>query len=353
LFVYYNDGTSSQWVQEYASPAIDTALTNRVNTVETTRPLSQNYIINGAFDIWQRGTSFSAAGYTADRWAVVAASGQTVAVSQQAFTPGTAPVAGYEGTYFSRILWSGTPSGTYWYTQRVEDVRTFANQTVTLSFWAKATSATSALVPAIEQNFGSGGSSVVTTTGAALSLTTSWQRFSQTFTVPSVAGKTIGTSSYLDVRPFVGSTSVAGNSIDIWGVQLETGSIATPFRRNAPSIQAELAACQRYYYRLISETLNDVYGLGTCVSTTGFVAVIPFPVVMRVAPTAIDSSAAAGFEIRTATGLTPTTITLGAASTPMVGVVSLDTTGATAGQAGLLRSSASATTGFIGFSAEL
>jgi hypothetical protein len=97
-----------------------------------------------------------------------------------------------------------------------------------------------------------------------------------------VAGKTIGTSSYLDVRPFVGSTSVAGNSIDIWGVQLERGSIATTFRRNAPSIQAELAACQRYY---ITGSMGNTYyigsGNGTGVGTHGF-SFAP----MRVAPTA-------------------------------------------------------------------
>jgi hypothetical protein len=206
----------------------------------------KNKLINGEFDIWQRGTTFSTSNaYTADRWVIVGASGQTVSVSQQSFTPGAAPVSGYEGPFFARLAWSGTPSGTYWFTQRIEDVRTLAGQTVTLSFWAKASSTTSAFTPMFEQNFGSGGSSIVGTTGSAISLTTSWQRFTQTFSIPSISGKTIGTSSYLEVRPLVGSTAVTGNNIDIWGVQVENGNIATQFEQR--HISDELRMCQRYY----------------------------------------------------------------------------------------------------------
>jgi len=215
----------------------------------------KNKLINGEFDIWQRGTSFSTSNaYTADRWVIVGASGQTVSVSQQSFTPGAAPVSGYEGTFFARLAWSGTPSGTYWFTQRVEDVRTLAGQTVTLSFWAKASSTTSAFTPMFEQNFGSGGSSIVGTTGSAITLTTSWQRFTQTFSIPSISGKTIGTSSYLEVRPLVGSTAVTGNSIDIWGVQVEKGSIATEFEQRF--INDELRMCQRYYEKSYGFNVN-------------------------------------------------------------------------------------------------
>jgi len=242
----------------------------------------KNKVINGGFDIWQRGTSFSTNNvYTADRWVIVGASGQTVSVSQQSFTPGTAPVSGYEGTYFVRLGWSGTPSGTYWFTQRVEDVRTLAGQTVTLSFWAKASSTTSAFTPMFEQNFGSGGSSIVGTTGSAITLTTSWQRFTQTFSIPSISGKTIGTSSYLEVRPLVGSTAVTGNSIDIWGVQVEKGSIATEFEQRF--IGDELRLCQRYY------CLVD-YAVGIVVGSTSVQLGVVFPLEMRVSPSTVSGT---------------------------------------------------------------
>ena len=252
------------------------------NVYGPTIPQSHNYIINGAFDFWQRGSSISVLGYNADRWFAAVSVGQGIVVSQQAFTPGTAPVAGYEGASFARVAWSGTPAQTYWYSQRIEDVRTLAGQTVTLSFWAKATSNTSAITPMIEQNFGSGGSSVVARNGTPINLTTSWQRFSQTFAVPSVSGKTIGTNSYLDVRPFNGSTSVNGNSLDLWGVQLEIGSIATAFKRNAPSIQAEQNACYRYYYATPGQAIDPYYC--EAVNDFGSYIYINFPVHMRVAP---------------------------------------------------------------------
>jgi hypothetical protein len=247
----------------------------------------RNRIINGGFDVWQRGTSFSSAGYSADRWAMVGASGQTVSVSQQTFTAGAAPVVGYEGTNFLRAAWSGTPSGTYWLTQRVEDVRTFANQTVTLSFWAKASSNTSLMTPIIEQNFGSGGSSVVTTTGTNIALTTVWQRFSQTFNIPSISGKTIGGSSYLDVRPFVGSSSVNGINFDLWGVQLEKGAAATPFEVESPG--DILIKCQRYFIVLgrgENRMLCQAAGFGTTDAYGTYV----LPVTMRTQPTLVQTT---------------------------------------------------------------
>lgn len=252
-----------------------------------TTPVSgfRNKIINGNFDIWQRGTSFSSAGYTADRWSVVAASGQTVAVTQQTFTPGNT-IYGYEPAYFLRTVWSGTPSGTFWLTQKLEDVRTFAGQTITLSFWAKASSATSAFSPTIEQNFGSGGSSGVTVGGTAISLTTSWQKFSQSFSVPSISGKTIGTSSFLEIRPFNAGTSVNGNNIDLWGVQVEAGSIATPFEQRPVGLEEQL--CQRYYTFVSEMAFNGgVYGSFT------------FPTSMRVTPTITPTGGAVSGSSRT------------------------------------------------------
>jgi hypothetical protein len=210
----------------------------------------KNKIINGDFGIWQRGTSFSNPSvfqYTADRWQGVFNGTVTGAITtQQAFAFGTAPVAGYEGTYFMRQVTTGQSGGSVQaIAQRIEDVRTFANQTITFSFWAKADTSRNWTCRFI-QSFGSGGSGDVSTANSSnFAVTTSWQRFSATFTLASIAGKTIGAGSYL--YAIIDGPVDTGQTMDIWGVQVEAGSVATPFTTASGSIGGELALCQRYY----------------------------------------------------------------------------------------------------------
>jgi len=260
---------------------------------------SPNAIINGAFDIWQRGTSFTNfnGSFLADRWRVDVGGGiPTGTISQQTFTAGTAPVAGYEGTYYLRANYTALNSATVIeLSNKIEDVRSFAGQTVTLSFWAKA-DASRSMTAFIRQGFGSGGSGSVDSTGLTASLTTSWQRFTHTVTLASISGKTIGTGSSLDVRFDLPLT--AGATTDIWGVQLEAGSVATPFRRNAPSLQGELAACQRYYYRsnLTQSSLYSVAGIGHAHTSTKIISYTKFPVSMRTTPTSVEVSNVAFYD---------------------------------------------------------
>lgn len=207
----------------------------------------KNKVLNSNFSVWQRGTSgFSINGYTADQWYATRGNG-TVGVSQQTFTPGAAPASGYESAFYLRYALTGaSTSGTPTLQQRIEDVRTFAGQTVTVSFWAKASTSASPASIQVVQNFGSGGSADVTTTVVTSpSYTTSFVRYSYTISVPSISGKTIGTSSYLQLI-FNWPLSTTFTSFDIWGVQVEAGSVATPFQTATGTIQ-EVAACQRYY----------------------------------------------------------------------------------------------------------
>jgi hypothetical protein len=241
----------------------------------------KNKIINGNFGIWQRGTTVTPAsgtyGYGADRWRTFSFAATSSTLSQQSFTPGTAPVAGYEGTFFARF--ASTNTATY-ASQPIEDVRTFAGQTVTVSFWAKSASAQTLSTVKLAQEFGSGGSSAVNNNGTPPAITTSWARYSVTITVASISGKTIGTGNYLDLV----ISGAINNNLDLWGVQVEAGSVATAFQTATGTIQGELAACQRYYY-------EESPLVGSQFSTTviGKAAAL-HPVEMRTSPTVTVSN---------------------------------------------------------------
>ena len=136
--------------------AIDTSLWN-----SGFGQAGKNKIINGDFGINQRNfTSIATTNtYGYDRFFIVLADG-TVTWTPQVFALGAAPVAGYESTNFSRIVTTGQTavSAIARLDQRIENVRTFAGQTVTVSFWAKAATGTPSIAPEFQQVFGSGGS---------------------------------------------------------------------------------------------------------------------------------------------------------------------------------------------------
>jgi len=264
---------------------------NPVGGLTAPTAAGKNKIINGDFGIWQRGTSFtnSTAAYNADRFQGYSDASQTY--SRQSFTAGTAPVTGYESTYF----WRGTKTATGTFIsliQLIEDVRTFANQTFTVSFWAKTDTAQTLYIRPYQQ-FGTSGSSTVTFTSQTVTTNTSWVRYSATFTAPSIAGKTIGANNHLGFETFIITNGAV--TMDIWGIQLEAGAIATPFvLAGGGSQQAELALCQRYYYRVGFPDTSAQYGIlamgGYTDSTTNSNQVFQFPTTMRSAPSSLTTS---------------------------------------------------------------
>ncbi len=212
---------------------------------------NRNLIINGAMQVAQRGTTNgpnATNGVLAlDRW-YVNASGGTKTISQEEFTVGQTDVPDFP-KYYMRLAVS-TADNNLGVHQKVEDVTVLGGKTVTLSFWAKGTNpAGGSFVSSWIQNFGSGGSTLVETEAkSGIVLTSTWQKFTITFDVPSVSGKTIGTSSYTWVellRQPGTDTGTSGWTADIAQVQLEVGDTATPFEHR--SYGDELQRCQRYY----------------------------------------------------------------------------------------------------------
>ena len=264
----------------------------------------KNKIINGDFNVNQRGFTTTTTGsvYIFDRFRTSTSDG-TSTFTAQTFTPGAAPVAGYESTNYLDIASTGQTLTTARTSveQRIEDVRTFAGQTATISFWAKAASGTPSITPELAQIFGTGGSSSVTAIGATkIPITTSWVRYTvPNVSVPSISGKTIGTNSELRLTFWTSAGSAEATrsaslgiqtaTISIWGVQLEAGSIATAFQTATGTVQGELAACQRYYQRISGTSIQIATGMAE--ATTDVIFPIAGKVQLRVTATAIDFSA--------------------------------------------------------------
>ena len=278
----------------------------------------KNKIINGDFRINQRAfvNVTSNGTYMEDRWVsrAVGTTGTTTH-SIETFTPGDAPVLGYEAKNFHRIVTTGQQSTNTVSAirQGIEDVRTLAGQTVTVSFWAKAGTGTPNIVATLIQAFGSGGSpsSAVISAGTKKPITTSWARYSFTINNPSISGKTLGTTDntsslalfiYVSVGSDNNSASdsigIQNNTFDIWGVQVEAGSIATNFQTATGTIQGELAACHRYYFRYTSATASGNYmpfGMGHGIDANNARWMFQYPVTVRAIPS-LSFTAASTFQ---------------------------------------------------------
>jgi hypothetical protein len=178
-------------------------------------------------------------------------------------------------------------------------------------------------------------------------LTSSWQRFTFTGTVASTATQI---AIYFGLVPT--GTAGANDYFEITGVQLEVGSVATPFTTATGTIQGELAACQRYYWRGANTDLYAVYGVGICEGSTLIGTAVQLPVQMRVKPTAVEY---ATLQISdTASSQTPTSITINGfkSSALIVYLTAGGCTGMTQYRIYELRN-ANSTTGYLGLSAEL
>jgi hypothetical protein len=327
----------------------------------------KNAIINGDFLINQRTfTSNTTSGtYNFDRW-LQQNSGGTFTVTPQTFTPGAAPIATYEGrTYVQGITATQSAAGHYAIlTQRIEDVTRYAGTTVTISFFAKANTGTPKIGVELWQDYGTGGSpsAAGTVAQSSVTLSTSWARYSVTVAVPSLTGKTLGTTantSYLELNLWTssGSTNAARASsigiqnftASIWGVQLEYASSATYFTTASGSIAGELALAQRYYQRITSAAYGYMCQ-GQGYGTTGVGYTFFGKSIFRVNPTAIEFATCMSNVIGVA-NFNITAFTLGSSTTAAVAFDATHASGITAGA--MYTMSAQAAGGFFALTAEL
>jgi hypothetical protein len=145
--------------------------------------------------------------------------------------------------------------------------------------------------------------------------------------------------------------SYAGTSIAFTGVQLERGTVATPFE--VRPFATELALCQRYFYAPNAAlSVSMVFGTGYAGGTTTAYINIPHPVTMRASPTAISNSSVGTFQIGYIGTATPVTAIAAGALGPYNSALTITTAAVlTAGNG--VNMTATSTSAFLGFNAEL
>ena len=348
----------------------------------------RNRIINGDMRIDQRNTGASfntpigaANTYSLDRWRIRGDSEGVMTVQQSS----TAPVGFSKSLSITTQTVDSSIGATQIYAveQLIEGYNfsdlnwgTANAKTITLSFWVRS-SLTGTFGGSLRNNAGdrsypfsytisvadtweyktitiSGETSGTweTTTNAAV-----WVNFSM-----GSGSDRLGTAGAWNTNSNFGATgetpviSTLNATWYITGVQLEVGSVATPFERRPYG--TELSLCQRYYFKIFPGGTSKVFGTGYAFATTGLQALITYPVPMRTSPAALEQSGTAN-HYQASDGITAVTCsavpTYGASTTNLIGVVNTTvSSGLVAGNGGLLRTdSTNGANAYLGWSAEL
>jgi len=252
--------------------------TGSLNFTPATKDGTKNLIINGAMQVWQRGTSSSSTGYnTADRW-YLNLSGGSATASQGIFADGQTAVPDNPQFYMALNVTTGNDNCGWQY--RREGTWQFANDVYTLSFWAKSATPRVMTVSSDSYDASANVDSAHTISPSTFTPTSSWQKFTFNITHSNMSGLgSYANADWTRISINQGSdTSSAAWKLDLAQVQLEKGSTATPFENR--SYGDELARCQRYCYVITGGNDWHTYA-GHAQTSTAFLWSATFPVPMR------------------------------------------------------------------------
>ena len=298
--------------------------------------LDENPIINGAFDIWQRGATFTSpatALYLADRWKIDYVTAATVTVTRSTSVPtvgGTVPLFNYSLDVDVTASDVSIAAGDVMViAQRIEgyNYRHFAQRAFTCSFWVYATKTGQHSV-----SFANSAGDRSYVANYTVNVTNTWEYKSVNVTASPTAGtwdyvNGIGvqvrfgllsgsnfqtTAGAWQTGDFTG-TSTDVNDLDstsnffrVTGVKLELGSVATPFKHR--QFATELNLCKRYYQKTFPYATAPAQSAGVngaivvrsqVTAVIAFTAIWAFHTVMRAAPTLVTyNPSAANAEAR-------------------------------------------------------
>jgi hypothetical protein len=277
----------------------------------------RNLIINGGFDVWQRGTTGSVVGgpayVSADRWKIYVNTSTTITLSRQTFTSGQTEVPG-NPTYYGRFSWLGTGSAQFFGIEElVEGVHHGAGDYLTISFYARTGNGEN-MTLGVNRNFGSGGSTGDTVGNYTLELETYWKKFVITIPVPSLSGKTIGSGNYMSITWYRSGT--VSTYLDLSNVQVEYGKTATPFEHR--SYGEELALCQRYYEKFSADCGNGGFATLMMASKNSNTLIVGQPI-FRVPKRAVGATFSHGGNLRMHNAATGSDITISGVQNSQLG----------------------------------
>ena len=207
---------------------------------------NRNLIINGAFEINQRGpdSADNSNRFTADRWLINSSGATTLSTI---FDDGTND----EFSKYIRLEATTADDNWGWF-HRVESVRTLAGKKGTLSFYARSNDSSVANLD-IEpiQIFGTGGTPSPNNNLPAtnIALTNQWVKHEITIDFDGIGSKTLGTDNndFLSIGFILGQGLNQTGQFDLKLVKLEEGSQASKFTRAGGTYAGELALCQRFF----------------------------------------------------------------------------------------------------------
>lgn len=299
----------------------------RVNTNQTVSDLKvtglnggpiggfRNRIINGRMEIAQRGTSFISATMgqlTLDRWVIGGSGVDAVVNVSQAGGDGFARSALAIGVAAPDTSISASQSLNI--QQKIEgfNIQDMVGVPITLSFrvysskagihcvsFANAATDRSYVAEYVVNVANTWESKSITIPGGLITDGT-WDFFSGTglgVRWALAAGANLQTTpnewkvgNFQSTPNQVNCLDAANNLFALGSVQLELGTVATPFERRPYGL--ELALCQRYYYR-VKPGAGQPFAFGANYRSDYARFALNFPVTMRVAPTALEHSGVA------------------------------------------------------------
>ena len=250
----------------------------------------RNFIINGAFDFWQRGTSnTSGVGeYLADRWLAQNSSAATISRQSTGAPNGSRYVLRVASTGSGQFANMG---------QLIEtsNVQLLWGSTVTLSVKVRKNASFTRNIEIFIQK------SSTVDAGNSASWTTITSKSIANASLPTGTGVTDWFSDYITAAiPNDGTANTlriivvqsdtftaTGQYWEMANVQLEIGSVPTTFSRAGGTIAGELALCQRYYWKTEGSATSNFWGVGLAASTTIVDFYLNAPTTMRTFPSSI------------------------------------------------------------------